>query len=170
MPEYLEWMFSADIALTELVLILIVCRLVLLRFTPGSTFNQLTLLPFYALGGCCIFALAQYYLLAFSEEPVSLSFVFNMGKTFLMYTAISIQTYEWYNSLLMIKFQSKYNITDVHIEKRRFQPMEKKRRNLFVLILAVYLVVPTVFITIYVVHAAEGNQTEKETNAFIIMR
>jgi hypothetical protein len=70
----------------------------------------------------------------------------------------------------MIKFQSKYNITDVHIEKRRFQPMEKKRRNLFVLILAVYLVVPTVFITIYVVHAAEGNQTEKETNAFIIMR
>lgn len=160
MPEFLKWMFSADIALTELVLILIVCRLVLLRFTPGSTFNQLTLLPFYALGGCCIFALAQYYLLAFSEEPVSLSLVFNMGKTFLMYTAIATQTYEWYNSLLMIKFQSKYNITDVHIEKRRFQPMEKKRRNLFILILAVYLVVPTAFIMVYVVHTA--NDKEKE--------
>ena len=90
MPNCIGWFLSEDIALTEIVLILLVCRIVLLQYSPKATSNRLSLLPFYFLSLSCIFALSQYYLLSFEGKPVRFALLFNVNKTYFMYSGIAI--------------------------------------------------------------------------------
>ena len=71
------------------------------------------MMPFYCLFISIFFALMQYYTLDAKGHFVDLAIILNLNKTYFMYSGIAIQTYEWYNALEMIKFQSHYDITNV---------------------------------------------------------
>lgn len=63
-----------------------------------------------------------------------------MNKVTVLNMSIALQIYEWFNTWLIIKFQKKYDITDVHIEKRKFTPIEKNVYYLFIAVHVAYFV------------------------------
>lgn len=75
--------------------------------------------------------------------------ILNLNKTYFLYSGLAIQTFEWYDTLKMINFQDNYNITDAHIEKRKFQPREKRRTILFIGILILYYIFPMSFTILF---------------------
>jgi hypothetical protein len=49
----------------------------------------------------------------------------------LYYCAISIQSFEWLNTWHEIRFQEKFTIAEIPVERRQFQARERTRRNIF---------------------------------------
>lgn len=97
-------------------------------------------MPYYFIIGACVFACVQYYISASLGYGLDYMGVLNVNKTFFLFSAVAIQTFEWYNTYEMINFQKDYDVTTVAIEKRKFQPVEKRRRNHFFGVIALYFV------------------------------
>lgn len=63
-----------------------------------------------------------------------------INKGLALNTAIAIQIFEWFNAWLIIIFQQSYDITEIPIEKRKFQPQETKCKTLCMVLLGlIYL-------------------------------
>jgi len=136
------WLLSSNIAVQLCLLVLIICIVVVLKHSRTYTFNRLTLLPYYLLLGYSILAIAQFVVSAYHSDGNSrLTQLVNLNKVNFLYEAIAFQTYEWFNSCLVINFQKQYDITTVGIEKRKFQPLEKKLSNLFYALQLVFILV-----------------------------
>lgn len=58
MPDKIGWLLSIDMSFTELVMVLIVCRVVLLKCDMSTATNKLAFLPLYFLLVSCIFGLS----------------------------------------------------------------------------------------------------------------
>lgn len=137
----IAWLLYTDISATLVVLLLIVFRLVERSFSPGISFNKLTRAPFYCLICSLSLATLQYSFAAASYSLHDAAMFVSFNKTFFLYTAIAIQTFEWYNCLEIIKFQKDYDVTNVHIEKRKFIPIERRITWVFYGLLGLYFAV-----------------------------
>lgn len=134
-------MLSTDIALYEITIVLIICILVVLKYSATATFNKLTLLPYYFMLLQSTLALVQYYSTGLVGKDYKMVYILNMARANSIFAAIAIQTFEWLNTWFIISFQKEYDITEIPIEKRRYQKMEAIRRRVFFgIIAAIYAV------------------------------
>jgi len=133
------WLLSGNIAVQLCILVILICIIVLLKHQRTYTFNRLTLLPYYYLIGYSFFAIAQFVISPYHCDGYSrLTQLVNQNKVNFLNFAVAFQAYEWFNTCLVINFQTKYDITTVGIEKRKFQPLEKALRNIFYAVLILY--------------------------------
>ena len=70
-----------------------------------------------------------------------------VNKVFFLVAALNFQVYEWLNTLLLIKYQKGYDITNVHIvAKRKFRPVERLISNIFFGYLTLVFVVCNLYV------------------------
>lgn len=113
-------MLSVDIALYEFTALLIICILVVLKYSETATFNKLTLLPYYIQLVNSVLACVQYYSLSLVGHSYNFVYVINQVRSDSIFAAVTIQTFEWLNTWLIISFQKKYDITEIPVEKRKY--------------------------------------------------
>lgn len=76
-------------------------------------------------------SIAQSVTTAMLSGQLILAYLININAINFLYLALNCQIYEWFDTWLIIDFQKNYDISNVHIEKRKFTPLEKKMRRLF---------------------------------------
>jgi len=101
--------------------------------------------------------LVQYYSTGYVGDSYPLAYVINIVKSDCVNTAVAIQTFEWLNTWCLIRFQKQYDITEIPIEKRKFQPKEAIRSRLFFGALSVYFIVTIVWVSISL---PKGNEAD----------
>ena len=136
--QQVQWLISLDLALIQLLLVILVSLEVLARNKKSASFSKLTFLPFYFLFGYGLCSIVQYSI-TFSTGVVRdfIAVVFALRSDFL-YTAIGFQTFEWFSAWWMIRSQQHLDVTTVSVQRHKEQRCEIVVRNVFVAIVGLY--------------------------------
>ena len=118
------WILSFDFALVTLLAVLIVVKVTIVKFSKHTSFNKLTLLPYYFALAYALLTMTQYCFQSQSMGDKDKFFAIknqvNNNRVCCINTAFAIQIFEWLNTWMIMNFQKNYDITDVVIEKRKF--------------------------------------------------
>ena len=107
---------------------------VVIENTKGFRGNELTMKPYYLIMiMCVVFMLQQVIAMLFAptHKLIVLNTI-NVIKMSIQNVAIAVHIYEWYALYRMIIFQTGYDMTTVEVERRKFKPLEKRHKCVFI--------------------------------------
>lgn len=171
----IQYLASSLIAMSILLGLYTICKVVLVKETPKNPTNKLTFPPYYALIAYSVTVAVQtilsiLYVTGDDSNGNGLTYtliIINMLKVNFQNLTITLQTFEWFCYWNMINFQKNYDMTRVAVEKRIFKKREQRCQLIFNLTVTTVFFGSLIAIIVLIITLLEENIYEAKQSVVL---